>query len=226
MEIHRILRPGGFWALSGPPVNYENRWKGWNTTAEEQKSNLDQLKSLLTNMCFKFYGQKEDIAVWQKSQDNACYEKLYSGPKHYPPKCDDGTDPDEAWYVPMRPCLTIPDSRFKKLAVGSAPKWPARLSQAPERISLVPGGHAGTFNHDTLKWKERVKHYKKVLPALGTDKIRNVMDMNSLYGGLGAALTGYNVWVMNVVSTYGVRSLGAIFDRGLIGSYHDWYVGG
>ncbi|XP_078445656.1 putative methyltransferase PMT20 [Wolffia australiana] len=223
LEIHRILRPGGFWVLSGPPVNYQKHWKGWETTAEAQKSNLDRLQSLLTSMCFKFHGQKGDIAVWQKTTDSSCYANITTaGSDHRPARCDDGTDPDDAWYVPLRPCVTVPDPGLKKLAIGVAPRWPQRLTTAPERVAVVPGGHAGGFNHDTKKWKERVKWYKSLLPALGTDKVRNVMDMNTVYGGLAAALVDDPVWVMNVVSSYGVRSLGAVFDRGLIGTYHDW----
>ncbi|KAJ6812202.1 putative methyltransferase PMT21 [Iris pallida] len=219
-EVHRILRPGGFWVLSGPPVNYENRWRGWNTTVEEQKGDFDKLKKLLTSMCFKLYNKKDDIAVWQKSPDNSCYDKL--APSSYPPKCDDSTDPDAAWYVPLRPCLTIPSQNLKKLSLKSTPRWPDRLNVASERVSIVPGGNANAFKHDNGKWNVRVKHYKTLLPALGTDKIRNVMDMNTLFGGFAAALIKSPLWVMNVVSSYGPHSLGAIYDRGLIGTYHDW----
>ncbi|CAL9069798.1 unnamed protein product [Musa banksii] len=220
LEIHRILRPGGFWVLSGPPVNYENRWRGWNTTVEEQKANFDKIKKLLTSMCFKLYQIKDDIAVWQKSVDNSCYDQL--NPSSFPTKCDDSMDPDSAWYIPLRTCLNVPSQKLKKLALKSAPRWPKRLHMAPERIAVVPGGNSGGFKHDDSKWKVRVKHYKTLLLALGSDKIRNVMDMNTLYGGFAAALISYPVWVMNVVSSYGPNSLGVVYDRGLIGTYHDW----
>ncbi|KAK1306498.1 putative methyltransferase PMT21 [Acorus calamus] len=220
LEIHRILRPGGFWVLSGPPVNYENRWQGWNTTVKELKSDFDKLKKLLTSMCFKLYNQKDDIAVWQKSADNSCYEQ--HAPESFPPTCDDSMEPDAAWYVPIRSCVTVPNAAYKKLSLKSTPKWPERLRVAPERISMVPGGSSGAFKQYDSKWKVRVKHYKTVLPALGTDEIRNVMDMNTLYGGFAAALIDAPIWVMNVVSSYGVNSLGVIYDRGLIGTYHDW----
>ncbi|KAJ8513517.1 hypothetical protein OPV22_003951 [Ensete ventricosum] len=219
LEIHRILRPGGFWVLSGPPINYENRWHGWNTTVEEQKADFDKLKKLLTSMCFKLYNKKDDIAVWQKSADNNCYDQLT--PSSYPAKCDDSMDPDSAWYTPLRTCLTIPSQTYK-LGLTSAPKWPDRLHAPPERTSVVPGGNSGGFKHDDSKWKVRIKHYKTLLPALGSDKIRNVMDMNTLYGGFAAALISSPLWVMNVVSSYGPNSLGVVYDRGLIGMYHDW----
>ncbi|KAJ6833967.1 putative methyltransferase PMT21 [Iris pallida] len=118
------------------------------------------------------------------------------------------------------PC--IPSQNLNNLSLKSTPKWPERLDAASIRVSIVPGGNANTFKHDNGKWKVRIKHYKSVLPALGTDKIRNVMDMNTLYGGFAAALIKSPLWVMNVVSSYGPHSLGAVYDRGLIGSYHDW----
>ncbi|KAK1375074.1 Methyltransferase [Heracleum sosnowskyi] len=220
LEVHRILRPGGFWVLSGPPVNYENRWRGWNTTIEDQKSDYEKLQELLTTMCFKLYDKKDDIAVWQKSSDNNCYKQLDSV-DIYPPKCDDGTEPDSAWYTPLRPCVVIPNKK-RKLALPSLPKWPERLHSAPERVADVRGGSDGSFKHDDSKWKVRAKHYKKLLPAIGTDKIRNVMDMNTLYGGFAASVIDAPLWVMNVVSSYAENTLAVVYDRGLIGTYHDW----
>ncbi|KAF8033491.1 hypothetical protein BT93_D2177 [Corymbia citriodora subsp. variegata] len=222
LEVHRILRPGGFWVLSGPPVNYEHRWRGWNTTVEEQKSDYEKLQDLLSSMCFKLYSKKDDIAVWQKASDNTCYDKL-ADPEAYPPKCDDSLEPDAAWYTPLRACVVVPNPKLKKSAMGSLPKWPDRLQVAPERVSEVPGmSSSSSFKHDDSKWKVRVKHYKKLLPAIGTDKIRNVMDMNAGFGGFAAALTDYPLWVMNVVSSYSANTLAVIYDRGLIGAYHDW----
>ncbi|KAL8521409.1 hypothetical protein ACS0TY_011797 [Phlomoides rotata] len=223
LEVHRVLRPGGFWVLSGPPVNYENRWRGWNTTIEEQKSDYEKLQELLTSMCFKLYNKKDDIAVWQKLSDSSCYKKL-EAPDTYPPKCDDGTEPDSAWYTPIRPCVVAPNPKYKQVSLKSLAKWPARLHAAPERVYDVRGGSDGAFKHDDSKWKSRVKHYKKLLPAIGTDKIRNVMDMNTLYGGFAAAMADYPLWVMNVVSSYSPNTLAVVYDRGLIGTYHDWYI--
>lgn len=223
MEIHRILRPGGFWILSGPPVNYENRWKGWDTTEEAQRSDYNKLQIMLTSLCFKLYNKKDDIAVWQKTSDETCYKNL-SHPDSYPTKCDDSIEPDSAWYTPLRSCAVTPRPNLKKTALGSIPKWPQRLNVAPERVSDVTGGSSGAFKHDQSKWRNRVKHYKKLLPALGSGEIRNVMDMNTVYGGLAAALINDPLWVMNVVSSYAANTLPVIYDRGLIGTYHDWYA--
>ncbi|CAH9086229.1 unnamed protein product [Cuscuta epithymum] len=221
LEIHRILRPGGFWVLSGPPVNYENRWRGWNTTIEAQRSDYEKLQDLLTSICFKLYNKKDDIAVWQKLSDNSCYKHLES-PDNYPPKCDDSLEPDSAWYTPLRTCVVVPTVKGKKVNLESLPKWPERLHVAPGRVLDVRGGNEAVFRHDDSLWKKRVKHYKKLLPYLGTDKIRNVMDMNTLYGGFAASLVDDPLWVMNVVSSYAVNTLTVVYDRGLIGTYHDW----
>uniref|UniRef100_A0A7N1A6W4 Methyltransferase n=1 Tax=Kalanchoe fedtschenkoi TaxID=63787 RepID=A0A7N1A6W4_KALFE len=222
LEVHRILRPGGFWVLSGPPVNYENRWRGWNTTVEDQRSDYEKLQNLLSAMCFTLYKQKEDIAVWQKASDNSCYDTQLSNPDAYPPKCDDSLEPDSAWYTPLRPCVVVPSPKVKKLALDAIPKWPERLHSTPERITNVQGGNSNSFKQDDSKWKVRVKHYKKLLPDLGTDKIRNVMDMNTAYGGFAAAVVSDPLWVMNVVSSYAENTLPVVYDRGLIGTYHDW----
>ncbi|OIV92951.1 hypothetical protein TanjilG_20613 [Lupinus angustifolius] len=220
LEIHRILRPGGFWILSGPPVNYERRWRGWNTTVQEQRSDYEKLQDLLTSLCFKLYNKKDDIAVWQKSKDNNCYDKLPS--ETYPPKCDDSFEPDDGWYIPLRTCVVVPESKYKRSALTYMSKWPERLHATPERIAAIHGASSSTFTHDNSKWKKRVQHYKKLFPELGTEKVRNVMDMNTLYGGFAASLIDDPLWVMNVVSAYGTNSLPVVYDRGLIGTYHDW----
>ncbi|KAF2308857.1 hypothetical protein GH714_022021 [Hevea brasiliensis] len=219
-EIHRILRPGGFWVLSGPPVNYENRWRGWNTTIEEQKSDYEKLQELLTSMCFKLYNKKDDIAVWRKASDNSCYIKL-AKPEAYPPKCDDSLEPDSAWYTPLRTCVLVPSPKLKTSVWNPSQNGRSgcMLFLNVFQMFLVV---ASTFKHDDSKWKVRAKHYKKLLSAIGTDKIRNVMDMNTVYGGFAASVIDDPLWVMNVVSSYAVNTLPVVYDRGLIGTYHDW----
>ena len=126
----------------------------------------------------------------------------------------------------MRPCIVKSTFAFKRLGVGQTPKWPSRLKEAPERAHLFSGGSEGGFRMDTRMWKDIRIYYKTVLPDLGTNKIRNVMDMNTKYGGFASSLIDDPVWVMNVVSVYSANSLGTIYDRGLIGTMHDWFVNG
>jgi hypothetical protein len=67
-----------------------------------------------------------------------------------------------------------------------------------------------------------VTHYKMLLSILGTDKIRNMMDMNTRYGGFASNLIKDQLWVMNVVLSYTPNILPVVYDRGLIGTYHNW----
>ena len=50
------------------------------------------------------------------------------------------------------------------------------------------------------------------------------MDMKANMGSFAAALKTKDVWVMNIVSEEGPNTLKLVYDRGLIGSIHDWYV--
>lgn len=49
------------------------------------------------------------------------------------------------------------------------------------------------------------------------------MDMNAYYGGFSVALSTLPMWVMNIVPATMRNSLSAIYDRGLIGVFHDWW---
>ncbi|KAI3932175.1 hypothetical protein MKW92_038432 [Papaver armeniacum] len=47
--------------------------------------------------------------------------------------------------------------------------------------------------------------------------------MNAHLGGFAAALADYPLWVMNVVPNEAkINTLGVIYERGLIGTYHNW----
>lgn len=107
-------------------------------------------------------------------------------------------------------------------SLGSIPKWPERISKPPSRLSLIKNGN-DIFEADTRRWARRVDYYKKTLGLkLGNPEIRNVMDMNALFGGFAASLLSDPVWVMNVVPARKPLTLSIIYDRGLVGVYHDW----
>lgn len=92
----------------------------------------------------------------------------------------------------------------------------------PSRATVMKNG-IDVFEADTKRWARRVAYYKKSLNLkLGTAAVRNVMDMHAFFGGFAAALSSDPVWVMNVVPTGKPSTLDVIYDRGLIGVYHDW----
>lgn len=220
LEVDRVLRPGGFWVLSGPPINYEKYWKGWETTVEKEKALQDKIMDFATKMCWKLYAKKDDLAVWQKPMDNSCYEEREE--ETYPPICDDAIEPDAAWYVPMRPCVVPQPKGLENIAVGKIAKWPERLTAPPtERLKLL-NKRTYAFKEDTKLWQDRISHYKNLWADLRSKQIRNVMDMYTEFGGFGAALVNSDVWTMNVVSSYAANTLGVVYDRGLIGAVHDW----
>jgi hypothetical protein len=48
------------------------------------------------------------------------------------------------------------------------------------------------------------------------------MDMNAFIGGFAVALNSLPVWVMKIGPMSMNNTLSAIYDRGLIGAFHDW----
>ena len=109
---------------------------------------------------------------------------------------------------------------------GILEKFPKHLNAIPPRVlsgSLL-GVTAKTYNANTQLWRKHMKGYKIMNKYTGESRYRNVMDMNASLGGFAAALTSDKVWVMNVVPTIEKKNtLGVIYERGLIGIYHDWY---
>lgn len=127
-------------------------------------------------------------------------------------------------YFKLKKCVSRTSSVKGEYGVGIVPKWPERLTKAPSRAKLMKNG-MDVFDADTRRWARRVAYYKNSLELkLGTPAIRNVMDMNAFFGGFAAALLSDPVWVMNVVPARKRSTLGIIYDRGLTGVYHDWWV--
>lgn len=127
----------------------------------------------------------------------------------------------------METCITpLPEvSRSSEVAGGELEKWPARAFAIPPRIGSgsIPGITAGKYLEDNDLWKERIAHYKRVIPPLSQGRYRNIMDMNANLGGFAAALLNYPVWVMNVVPADSKHdTMGVIYERGFIGTYQDW----
>ncbi|PKI48840.1 hypothetical protein CRG98_030778 [Punica granatum] len=226
MEVDRVLRPGGYWILSGPPINWERHWKGWERTPDDLKSEQAKIESVAKSLCWKKLTQKGDIAIWQKPT-NHVHCKASRKVFKFPPFCP-AQDPNIAWYTPMGTCLTqLPEvSDIKEVAGGELAKWPERLNTVPPRIRNggVEGVTAETFKENTELWKKRVAHYKTLdYQFAERGRYRNLLDMNAFLGGFAAALVSDPVWVMNVVPVEArANTLGAIYERGVIGTYQNW----
>ncbi|KAB2597630.1 methyltransferase PMT15 [Pyrus ussuriensis x Pyrus communis] len=202
IEVDRVLRPGGYWILSGPPINWENHWKGWERTAEDLKAEQTTIENVAKSLCWKKLKQKGDLAIWQKPTNHVhCKESQLRAP--------------------------LPGvNNIKEIAGGQLAKWPERLNTVPPRISSgrLTGITAESFRENTELWKKRVEYYKTVDYQLAEPgRYRNLLDMNAYLGGFAAVLVHDPVWVMNIVPVEAeVNTLGAIYERGLIGTYQNW----
>eukprot|EP01018_Ginkgo_biloba_P012807 Gb_30749 [translate_table: standard] len=225
MEVDRVLRPGGYWILSGPPINWKKHNRGWQRTPEDLKQEQDAIEDVAKRLCWKKVVEKGDLAIWQKPTNHINCVKIRKVYK-VPHICKDD-NPDAAWYKKMETCITpLPEvNDINDIAGGALEKWPKRLTAVPPRISSgsIPGITAEKFKEDTKLWNARVSNYKRIIKPLAEGRYRNIMDMNAGLGGFAAALASDPVWVMNVIpSDAKDNTLGVIYERGLIGTYHNW----
>ncbi|XP_021900655.1 probable methyltransferase PMT28 [Carica papaya] len=205
LEINRLLRPGGYFILS---------------TKHDSIEDEEAMTTLTASICWNILAHKTDevselgVKIYQKPESNDIYELRR---KKNPPLCKENENPDAAWYVPMKTCLhTIPTS-IEQHGTEWPEEWPKRLETYPEWLS-----DKEKLASDTSRWRDIVD--KSYLTGMGIDwsSVRNVMDMKAIYGGFAAALTQHKVWVMNVVPVHAPDTLPFIYERGLIGIYHDW----
>lgn len=73
MEVDRVLRPGGYWVLSGPPINWETYYHTWKISKEDLKEEQRKIEDFAEMLCWEKKYEKGDIAIWQKKINaNAC----------------------------------------------------------------------------------------------------------------------------------------------------------
>ncbi|CAL1368313.1 unnamed protein product [Linum trigynum] len=213
MEVDRVLRPGGYWLLSGPPINWRTHYQAWNRTKEDLEAEQNKIEEIARLLCWEKKDELGDIGIWQKRLDpGSCTEQRTM--------CE-SSDPDDVWYKKMEPCVTgspkIDGSEWKP--------FPERLKAVPFRVSsgAIPGVSPKEYLEDSRTWKKHVNAYRRINKILDSGRYRNIMDMNAGMGGFAAALESSKLWVMNVVPTIAEKNtLGVVFERGLIGIYHDW----
>ncbi|CAA0386710.1 unnamed protein product [Arabidopsis thaliana] len=211
LELNRVLRPGGFFVWSATPVyqhdeGHRNVWK--------------TMESLTTSMCWKVVARtrftKVGFVIYQKPDSDSSYE---SRKNKDPPLCiEEETKKNSSWYTPLLTCLPkLPVSPIGKWPSG----WPERLTETP--VSLFREQRSEeSFREDSKLWSGVMSNIYLYSLVINWTRIHNVMDMNAGYGGFAAALINKPLWVMNVIPVEGEDTLSTIFDRGLIGIYHDW----
>uniref|UniRef100_A0A5B6YWJ4 Methyltransferase n=1 Tax=Davidia involucrata TaxID=16924 RepID=A0A5B6YWJ4_DAVIN len=217
-EVDRVLRPGGYWVLSGPPINWKNNYKAWQRPKEELQEEQRKIEEIAKLLCWEKKYEKGEIAIWQKSRNSdSCHVMQDNSQATF---CKPA-DADDVWYKKMEGCITpYPDTKG-----GELKAFPDRLYAVPPRIASgsVPGVSVETYLEDNKKWKKHVNAYKNQIKIIDSGRYRNIMDMNAGLGGFAAALESPKLWVMNVVPTIAEKNtLGVVYERGLIGIYHDW----
>ncbi|XP_047319873.1 probable methyltransferase PMT2 [Impatiens glandulifera] len=220
MEVDRVLRPGGYWVLSGPPINWKNNYQAWQRPKEELEEEQRSIEEVAKLLCWEKMSEKAETAVWQKRLDSeSCRQSRESSEVRF---CENA-DANDVWYKKMEPCITPSPT-----SMDTTVPYPDRLYAVPPRIAngRVDGVSVEAFEENNKAWKRHVNAYKRIIKIIDSGRYRNIMDMNADLGGFAAALDSSKLWVMNVVPTIANKNtLGAIFERGLIGIYHDWCEG-
>ncbi|XP_022871830.1 probable methyltransferase PMT23 [Olea europaea var. sylvestris] len=211
MELNRVLRPGGYFIWSATPVYRKD---------ERDKNVWKSMVALTEAVCWKvvvktfFVTSHIGVVIYQKPVSSSCYENRK---ENNPPLCDHASRPNSSWYAPLDGCLP----RLPNYAQEWRSSWPDRLKSKPP--TLIPEPDAvKIFNADTRHWSALVSDVYLGGLDINWSSVRNVMDMKAGYGGFAAALVNLPLWVMNVVPIHETDTLSVIFDRGLIGVYHDW----
>lgn len=97
IEVDRVLRPGGYWILSGPPIHWKKHYKGWERTQEDLNAEQTNIENVAKSLCWNKVVEKDDIAIWQKPTNHLnC--KVNRKLTQNPPFCP-AQDPDKAWLV-------------------------------------------------------------------------------------------------------------------------------
>ncbi|XP_062116499.1 probable methyltransferase PMT2 isoform X2 [Humulus lupulus] len=222
MEVDRVLRPGGYWILSGPPINWQKSFKSWERPEQDLEEEQRKIEEYAKLLCWEKKHESGEIAIWRKRKNyDSCRNQATQAIM-----CETNKD-DSVWNKKMEACVTpYPGvSEPDKVAGGEWLQFSERLEAVPFRISRgsIPGVSAETYQEDIRSWKKHVNAYKRINKLIDSGRYRNIMDMNAGLGSFAAALESPRLWVMNVMPTIAEKdTLGVIYERGLIGIYHDW----
>lgn len=82
-EVDRLLRPGGYFVISGPPVQWSNQDKEWS-----------DLQSLAHALCYELLAVDNNTAIWRKPAESSCFLNQNEFGLDL---CSEIDDPSEAW---------------------------------------------------------------------------------------------------------------------------------
>ncbi|KAL0447050.1 UNVERIFIED_CONTAM: putative methyltransferase PMT2 [Sesamum latifolium] len=132
-EVDRVLRPGGYWVLSGPPINWKVNYKAWKRPMEELQEEQRKIEEVAKLLCWEKKGEIGEIAIWQKSMDtDSCRAAQENSGAAF---CK-SEDADDVWYKKMEPCITRNDIANSDDVPGLKP-FPERLYAVPPESLVV-----------------------------------------------------------------------------------------
>ncbi|KAL5231285.1 hypothetical protein ABZP36_030061 [Zizania latifolia] len=205
-EVDRLLRPNGYFVYSAPPAYRKDK---------DFPVIWEKLMNITTAMCWKLIAKHVQTAIWIKPEDQSCRQK--NADLKLLNICDSSDDSSPSWKIPLMNCVRLNKDQSNIQKLPSRPDRLSFYSRSLEMIGVTPG----KFAKNNKFWQDQVSMYWSFLGVEKTS-IRNVMDMNANYGGFAVALSNDPVWIMNIVPHTMSNTLPVIYDRGLIGSYHDW----
>ncbi|MCO5568506.1 hypothetical protein L7F22_022205 [Adiantum nelumboides] len=218
LELDRLLKPGGYFVQVMLPSE---------SFPDGHKQDCQINKDMASTICWSIVLETPQTLMWRKGANQSCYSSR--GLEAKPKQCGKFVDLNKAWYPPLRPCITM-----------SSVEKSTQLSTQRQYVGAVVGFLNEEVSDDSSVWAAMVKSYWSLLtPIIFSDHpkrpgeedppppsniVRNILDMNALYGSLNSALLDAkkSVWVMNVVPRSGLDTLPLIYKRGLIGLQHDW----
>ncbi|KAK3236297.1 hypothetical protein CYMTET_53551 [Cymbomonas tetramitiformis] len=209
-EIDRLLRPGGY-------------------VVESRSSESVTVNALIEELCWKKIFSKRrqgHTTIYQKSK-TPCRRRSEKYPlctEKYGAETE--ALKDTPWGQQFGSCrfttaniqrhptsIQMPSIRDVGAAHGQLPAHPKVIEKNMKAELALTKTHLNYY-----------RDYGFSASSAGASGLRNVMDMNAGFGSFAAILEDDKVpvWVMNVVPIEAPNTLQHVYDRGLIGIYHDW----
>lgn len=83
IEVDRLLRPGGYLVISGPPVQWPKQDKEWA-----------DLQAVARALCYELIAVDGNTVIWKKPVGDSC---LPSQNEFGLELCDESVPPSDAW---------------------------------------------------------------------------------------------------------------------------------
>ncbi|KAK4339287.1 hypothetical protein RND71_040749 [Anisodus tanguticus] len=94
--VDRVLRPDGYWVLSGPPINWKTNYKAWQHPKEDLQEEQRKIEEIAKCLCWEKKSETGETAIWQKRMDA---DSCHSAQEDSEATLCKSADPDDVWYI-------------------------------------------------------------------------------------------------------------------------------